>query len=118
MHKESFLRAFAKRLFLIATILLPIFIFGFYAMMIYFSVSSDSMKVAVVDEANIFNGTLDGKDNDVTFELVKEDTTVLRKKLQSRQYDAYLLVPPKFDVVGKDELIIRSDKAMGGYNMT
>ena len=54
--RREFLSRVQKKTFLLTTILLPLIIFGFYAMIIYFSVKTGSnTKIAVADEANIFN---------------------------------------------------------------
>lgn len=111
-QREFFTRV-RKKTFLLTTILLPLLFFGFYAMMIYFSVSSDSMRVAVVDEANVFDGNIGSKDKDVSFELVKADTSSLRKRVDAKEFDAYLLVPAGYNILGRDSLIFRSGKTLG-----
>ena len=56
VSKREFLTRVQKKTFLLTTILLPLIIFGFYAMIIYFSVSTGStLNIAVADNANIFN---------------------------------------------------------------
>src|SRR6266496_1926531 len=57
VSKREFLTRVQKKTFLLTTILLPLIIFGFYALIIYFSVSSGStLNIAVADNANIFDG--------------------------------------------------------------
>lgn len=111
-QREFFTRV-RKKTFLLTTILLPLLFFGFYAMMIYFSVSTDSIKVAVVDNGNVFEGNIASKNNTVNFELVKSDTSSLRKRVDAKEYDAYLLVPAGFNILGSDSLILRSGKTLG-----
>ena len=73
-QREFFTRV-KKKTFLLTTILLPVLIFGFYALIIYFSVNAtDGYKVAIVDNANVFGGTLPSKNSEMVFQFVKEDT--------------------------------------------
>lgn len=111
-QREFFTRV-RKKTFLLTTILLPLLFFGFYAMMIYFSVSSDSMRVAVVDNENIFNGKIESKEKDVTFEIINTDTASLRKRVDAKEFDAYMLVPKGYNVLGSDSLVFRSGKTLG-----
>ncbi len=112
--RREFLSRVQKKTFLLTTIGLPLIIFGFYAAMIYFQVkSTDNYRVAVADNANIFNGKISGKNDEVVFEFIKADTSQLRNKLEAKEYDAYLLVPAGFTIDGKDSLFFRSAKAMG-----
>ena len=112
--RREFLSRVQKKTFLLTTIGLPLIIFGFYAAMIYFQVkSTDNYRVAVADNANIFNGKISSKNEEVVFEFIKADTSQLRSKLEAKEYDAYLLVPAGFTIDGKDSLFFRSAKAMG-----
>ncbi len=112
--RREFLSRVQKKTFLLTTIGLPLIIFGFYAAMIYFQVkSTDNYRVAVADNANIFNGKISSKNEEVVFEFIKADTSQLRSKLEAKEYDAYLFVPAGFTIDGKDSLFFRSAKAMG-----
>jgi ABC-2 type transport system permease protein len=111
-QREFFTRV-RKKTFLLATILLPLLIFGFYALIIYFSVSSDSYKIAVLDKANVFTEKMNGKNSEIRFEIVNSDTASLRASIERKEYDAYLLIPEGYDVLGSDSLIFRSSNAVG-----
>ncbi|MBC7850119.1 MAG: ABC transporter permease [Chitinophagaceae bacterium] len=111
--QREFLTRVRKKTFLLGTILLPLLIVSFYALMIYFSASSDAYNIAVVDEANIFNGTLPAKKGDISFDLVKQDTATLRGRIQKGDYDAYLVVPTGYNIMGSDSLVFTSAKAVG-----
>ncbi len=104
-----------KKTFLLSTILLPVIIFGFYAMMIYFSVNSESaLKIAVADRANIFGGKIDDKDTDMQFSFVEgESDESLRKKLTSKQFDAYVSIPENMDVMNPESINVVTGKSMG-----
>ena len=112
--QREFLSRVQKKTFLLTTIGLPLLIFGFYAAMIYFQIkSTDNFRVAVVDPGNLFNGKIEGKNNEVIFQFTKEDTATLKSKLDAKEYEAYLMIPENFNANGKDSLIFRSAKAMG-----
>ena len=112
-QREFFTRV-KKKTFLLTTILLPVFIFGFYALIIYFSVkATDGYKVAIVDNANIFGGTLPAQNSEVVFQFVKEDTTTLNRKTEAKQIDGYLLIPPDYNLLGNHSLEFRSNKTVG-----
>ncbi len=115
--RREFLTRVQKKTFLLTTIGVPILIFAFYALIIFFSVKSTSdFKVAIVDQANIFDGKIDEKkSSEVIFSFVKEDTATLNKKLEQKEYDAYLYVPVGFSISGqsKDSLQFRSSKTVG-----
>ena len=92
--RREFLSRVQKRTFLLTTILLPLIIFGFYAMMIYFSVKSgDTTHIAVLDKANIFNGKIDGKD-DISFTFLQDiPLDSLKAKTADKEYSGYIYVP-------------------------
>ncbi len=112
--RREFLTRVQKKTFLLSTIGLPLIIFGFYAMIIYFSIkTTDNYKIAVADKANIFNGKIESKDNEVIFEFVQSDTATLQNNLMKNTYQAFLYVPTKFTLEGKDSLYFRSAKSVG-----
>lgn len=111
--EREFMTRVKKKTFLLSTLLLPLLIFGFYGLMIYFSVSSDSYKVAVIDNANIFEGSIDDKKSDISFEFVKADTNSIKSRVTKSEFDGYLFVPANFNLMGTDSLIFRSSKTIG-----
>ena len=67
--KRELLTRISKKTFLLTTILLPLLIFVFYAMIIYFSVKGDDgITIAVADKANLFEGKLENK-GELVFKL-------------------------------------------------
>lgn len=111
--EREFMTRVKKKTFLLSTLLLPLLIFGFYGMMIYFSVSSDSYKVAVIDNAKIFNDTIDTKKSEISFQFVQADTATVKARVDKNEFDGYLFVPANFNVLGNDSLIFRSAKTIG-----
>ncbi len=112
--QREFLTRVQKKTFLLSTIGLPLIIFVFYGMIIYFSVkTTDNYKIAVADKANIFNGKIGSKDKEVIFEFVPSDTAALQASIAKNDYQAYLYVPASFTLDGKDSLQFRSAKSVG-----
>lgn len=112
--RREFLSRVQKKTFLLTTILLPLIIFGFYALLIYFSVkTNDNLHIAVADEANILNGKISSKD-DISFEVIKNETPEsLNTALEQKKYDGYIFIPHTYNLMGKDSLQLKSNKAIG-----
>jgi ABC-2 type transport system permease protein len=112
--KREFLSRVQKKTFLLTTILLPLVIFGFYALIIYFTVkSTDDFKVAVVDKANIFGGKIASKD-DISFVFVKDESAEsLRAKVSKKEFDGYVIVDSNFNASTNDSLVFVSGKTVG-----
>lgn len=112
--RREFMSRVTKKTFLLTTILLPVFIFGFYAMIIYFSVqSADSLKIAVADNANLFNGNFESKNAGYNFTFVKNNETGLKQQLQAKEYDAYVWIPPTATLMQTDSIKVISAKTIG-----
>lgn len=113
--RREFLTRVQKKTFLLTTIGLPLLIFGFYAAIIFFSVKgSDDYTVAVVDKANVFEGKLESKNDEVIFKMMKADTAELKTQLEKKVYDAYLFVPENYTLDSDEsELYFKSGKATG-----
>jgi ABC-2 type transport system permease protein len=113
--QREFLTRVRKKTFLLTTILLPLLIFGFYALIIYFSVqSSDTIKIAVADKANLFHNKFDTKDEELKFIFVNSpDEASLRTQLQKGDYNAYVWVPANANLMNTDKFKVTSNKAMG-----
>src|SRR6476661_7584597 len=72
--RREFLTRVQKKTFLLTTILLPLIIFLFYALIIYFSVNTGStLNIAVADNANLFKGKLNNTD-DAHFTFLPDET--------------------------------------------
>jgi ABC-2 type transport system permease protein len=113
--QREFLTRVKKKTFLLTTILLPVLIFGFYAMIIYFSIqSSDGLKIAIADNGNVFNKKIETKNDELNFVFVDaKDETTLKKDLKEKQYDAYLWVPADATIMTADKMKIISNKTIG-----
>lgn len=112
--KREFLSRVQKKTFLLTTILLPLVIFGFYALIIYFTVkSTDDFRVAVVDKANIFGGKISSK-GDISFVFVKDESPEsLKAKVSKKEFDGYVIVDSNFNASTNDSLVFVSGKTVG-----
>jgi ABC-2 type transport system permease protein len=114
--KREFLTRVKKKTFLLTTIGLPLLIFGVYALIFYFAAnSSEDTKIAVVDEANIFNNKLTDKGKEIHFLSVKNTTKIeLNSAVAKNTYDAYIYIPKSFSLSNlKDSIHIVSQKSIG-----
>jgi ABC-2 type transport system permease protein len=114
--QREFLSRVQKKTFLLTTIGLPILIFVFYAMIIYFSIkTTDNFQIAVLDQPNLFNGKLADEDADIVFSFAQNETaSSLKQKVDSGKLDAYVIIPRTFDLATiKDSLQIVSKKSIG-----
>jgi len=114
--RREFLSRVQKKTFLLTTIGLPLLIFVFYAMMIYFSVkSTDNFRIAVADEANVFDGKIETKDNNINFLFVKNETPAsLSSQVDAKKIDAFIIIPKGFDLIhSKDSMQVVSGKSIG-----
>ncbi|MFP5039400.1 ABC transporter permease [Parasediminibacterium sp. JCM 36343] len=112
--RREFLSRVQKKTFLLTTILLPVIIFGFYGMIIYFSVkSADSYKIAVADNANVFGGKIENGD-DIFFRFVEKETVAsLKEKVAKKELDGYVWVASNFEAAKGDTLSFISGKTVG-----
>lgn len=112
--RREFLTRVQKKTFLLTTILLPLIIFGFYAMIIYFSVDGGSaMNIAVADKANVFNGSID-KTEDVSFSFVNNlSIEALKADVKTGKYDGYIFIPENLNVLNNDSIQIVTEKSIG-----
>lgn len=115
--QREFLSRVQKKTFLLTTILLPIVIFGLYGLIIYFSVkSSENYTVAIADNANVFGGKIDSK-NDIKFVFVKDETlSLLKQKIAKKELDGYVWVPEGFKPAKGDTISVVSGKTVGLMN--
>lgn len=112
--RREFLTRVQKKTFLLTTILLPLLFFGFYAMIIYFSVNSDEKyNIAVADEANVFNNKLEGDEN-ISFSFVKgEDEQSLKQEIEKGKYEGYAIIPANANILDKINISIVTQKSVG-----
>jgi ABC-2 type transport system permease protein len=112
--RREFLSRVQKKTFLLTTILLPLIIFIFYGMMIYFSVKTSSgLHISIVDNADVFGGKIENKD-DITFEFLKAETPQsLNNKVSNKEIDGYVFVPSGYNPSNNDSITLVSAKTVG-----
>lgn len=112
--RREFLSRVQKKSFLLSTLLLPIFIFGLYGLIIYFSIKSDdNLNVAVADQTGLLEGKLENS-KEVKFSFTKEkDPTALQALLENKSYTGYILVPAGFTGKAGDSLVYTSNSNVG-----
>jgi ABC-2 type transport system permease protein len=113
--QREYLTRVRKKSFLITTILVPVVIVGFYAVTIAISMigSSDKQRIAVIDQANLFEGNIDAgkKDNtDYTF-IIGETEASFKNKYKNLGYSSFLYVP-EFDYDKPAGIVIHSPSAL------
>lgn len=112
--KREFLSRVQKKTFLLTTILLPLLIFAFYGLIIYFATGNDEKyEMAVLDEANIFNNKLKS-DNTVTFTSVPvavKDS--LKTWVSEEKYSGYILIPPGTAIQNLTSIDIKTGETIG-----
>ena len=95
--QREYLSRVKKKSFLLTTILVPIIIIGFYAIIIAISVSDsgDKYKVAVIDEAGLFNEKVEKEKNDpIEYVFINNETEQSYKsKYKAAGYDYFLYLP-------------------------
>jgi len=111
---REFMSRVQKKTFLLTTILLPVIIFGCYALIIYFSVkNTDTIKIAVADNAKVFGGKINDKE-EVHFTFVNNETiATLKDKIAKKEFDGYVWVPTSFKASKNDTLSLVTAKTIG-----
>ena len=87
-----------RKSFLLTTLLVPLVIVGFYAIIIAVSVSGESntQRIAILDEADLFNGEIEaGKNDKSTYSFIQNETEQsFKSKYKNEGYSLFLYIPP------------------------
>lgn len=96
ISREYFTRV-KKRSFLFTTLLVPIIIIGFYAAIIAIAVSggsSDKEKIAIIDQANLFEGKMPESSKTLELNEVKNETEKsFVGKYKEQGYNGFIFIP-------------------------
>ena len=95
ISREYFTRV-KKKSFLLTTILVPIVIVGFWAVIIAISIKgkSDKTAVAVIDDAGLLTDSTVSKNKALQLTFIKNETEAsYTKKYKSEGYSAFLYIP-------------------------
>lgn len=93
--REYFTRV-KKKSFLLSTILLPLVMVGFYAVIIIIAVKggTDHQKIGIIDEAGLFADSIPAHENSIKYEVIKNETEAsFTKKYKDAGYNAFVYVP-------------------------
>lgn len=112
ISREYFTRV-KKKSFLLTTILVPLVMIGFYAAIIAITINggSDKQSIAVLDDANLFNGKIDSKDKSISFKFISNTTEKdFVTKYKDQGYNAFLYVPA-FDIQNPEKFVLHSQSS-------
>jgi len=91
--KREYMVRVRKKSFIIMTILGPVLIFGFYAIIGWAAVSSiNQKKIAVVDESGHFVNKFKN-DDETNFSYPKQSLAEAKKSFVKQGYDALVFIP-------------------------
>ena len=113
ISREYFTRV-KKKSFLITTILVPLVIVAFYAIIIAVSLkgSTDETKLAVIDKAGIFTDSTLAKSKNLIITFVKNETEQdFVGKYKDLGYQAFLYIP-EFDVNASQKFTVHSQSSL------
>lgn len=93
--REYFSRVM-KKSFLLTTIGVPLIIMGFYAAIIAISIedADEKQKIAIIDEANLFEEKISSDNKLTTFSFIKNETeSSFVKKYKDQGFQSFLYIP-------------------------
>ena len=95
--EREYMTRVKRKSFLLTTLLVPLVIVGFYAIIIAVSISGESntQRVAILDEANLFNGKIEaGKNDKSTYTFIQNETEQsFKNKYKKEGYSLFLYIP-------------------------
>ena len=109
ISREYFSRV-KKKSFLITTILVPVVIVAFYAIIIAISFkgNSETTSLAVIDEAGLFSDSSAANNNLLTLTLIKKESAEnFTKKYKEKGFKAFLYMPV-FDINKPQKFVVHS----------
>ena len=113
--QREYLSRVKKRSFLLTTILVPLIIIGFYAAIIAVSISgsNNTQKIAVLDEDQLFDGSINSASGDKTsFSFIQGETEQsFKEKYKKEGYSSFLYIP-KLNMDRPSGIKLHSEAAM------
>ncbi len=107
--REYFTRV-KKKSFLLSTILVPLVMVAFYAVIIMIAVKggTDKQAVAIIDEASLFSDSLPNAKKNIDFTIIKNQNEAdFTKKYADEGYKAFVFIP-KIDINDPKGIILHS----------
>lgn len=91
--KREYLVRVRKKSFIIMTILGPVLIFGFYAIIGWAAISSiNQKKIAVIDESGLFDGKFKN-DDETLYSFPKQSLAQAKKTFVKQDFNALVFIP-------------------------
>ena len=95
--EREYMTRVKRKSFLLTTLLVPIVIIAFYAIIIAVSISGESntQRVAILDDANLFNGKIEtGKNDRSTYTFIHNETEQsFKTRYKNEGYSLFLYIP-------------------------
>lgn len=99
--EREYMTRVKRKSFLLTTLLVPIVIIAFYAVIIAVSISGESntQRVAILDAANLFNGKIETSEKDKsTYTFVQnESEQSFKNKYKNEGYSLFLYIPASYN---------------------
>lgn len=96
--EREYMTRVKKKSFLLTTIIVPIVIVAFYAIIIAVSISGDTntQKIAIIDNANLFEGKIETNAKDKsTYTFIQNETEQsFKTRYKKEGYTLFLYIPP------------------------
>ncbi len=115
--QREYLSRVKKKSFLITTILVPLLIVGFYALMFWlmFANTGGTKRIAVVDESGYFTNKLaNKKDGSITFSYPKTSFEDLKSNFKEEGFEGIVYIPEELNIFKvNDNIKYYSTKQIG-----
>ncbi len=112
--KREFLTRVQKKTFLLTTILLPLLIFSFYGLIIYFvSGNDEKYTIAVADEANLFKNKLKSNSTISFSEVPGAIKDSLNTWIRNEKYNGYIYIPAGVTVQSLSSIEVITEETLG-----
>lgn len=99
--EREYMTRVKRKSFLLTTILVPIVIIAFYAVIIAVAVSgkSSTQRIAILDDANLFNGKIETtpKDKSSYIFIHNESEQSFKAKYRDESYSLFLYIPQSYN---------------------
>lgn len=99
--EREYMTRVKRKSFLLTTLLVPIIIIAFYAVIIAVSISgeSNSQRIAILDPGNLFDGKIEiGKNDKSSYTFIHDESEQSFKgKYKDEGYSLFLYIPPSYN---------------------
>ncbi|MFZ4770217.1 MAG: ABC transporter permease, partial [Ferruginibacter sp.] len=117
ISREYFTRV-KKKSFLLTTILVPLIIVAFYAVIIAISIkgTTDKTNIAIIDNAGLFSDSLSSQNTNLKLSFIKNETEQsFINKYKDQGFQAFLNVPD-FDISKPHKFFVHSQSSLSLTN--